>query len=235
MARKVTKIMQAQTAVVIGASGLIGSHILKLLLEDKRFDKVRVLVRKPIDVQHSKLEQQVVNFGDVEDFKQKLGRGHSIFCAVGTTQQKVKGNKEAYRKVDYDIPVNAARIGYAAGFTNYLLVSSVGANASAKNFYLQLKGEVEQEICKQRFNSIHIFQPSMLLADRKEFRLGEVIGKVIMKGLSFLFVSSLKKYKAIEAEDVAKAMVEAAASETRGIVRYQYEDIMKLVSAYNHP
>lgn len=221
--------MQAQTAVVLGATGLIGSLLTELLLNDPAFKSVRVLVRKPYSTQHAKLDVQLVSFDDINGFKNKLGTGDCIFCCVGTTQKKVKGDKAAYRRVDYDIPVNAARLASEAGFTKYLLVSAAGANAGSMNFYARLKGDVENAVKTFPFKSIHIFQPSILFGNRQEFRLGELIGKGIMKALSFLFTGKLKKYKGINALDVARAMVAAAKKNDTGIKTYQYAEMMQLI------
>lgn len=226
--------MKPQTAVVLGATGLIGNNLVKLLLDDEAFSKVRVLVRRPYEMQHAKLEVQHVNFDDITDFKDKLGLGDSIFCCVGTTNSKVKGDKSVYRKVDYNIPVNAARLGLEAAFSNFLLVSSVGANAASNNFYIKLKGEVEEVVSKVPLQRVHILQPSMLLGDRKEFRLGESIGKGVMKGLSFAFAGSIQKYKGIEASDVAKAMVAASKIEVNGVRKYQYKEMMELIKQDQH-
>jgi uncharacterized protein YbjT (DUF2867 family) len=220
--------MQSQTAVVIGATGLIGSKVVETLLKDTAFDRVRILVRKAFPVTSTKLEVQFVDFNNTGDLSQKIGKGDAIFCCVGTTQKKVKGDLNAYRKVDYDIPVNTARIALTNSFKKYLLVSSVGANAKSSNFYLKLKGEVEEEISAMLFESIHIFQPSMLLGQRKEFRFGELIGKVLIQPLSFLLAASLRKYKPIQASEVAKAMVAAAKKESRGINVYTYDAIKAL-------
>jgi uncharacterized protein YbjT (DUF2867 family) len=221
--------MEPQTAVVIGASGLIGSNLLNLLLADNDFKDVRILVRKNIELVHPKLVQQLVNFQDNKDLENKAGKGDCLFCTVGTTQQKVKGDKAAYRRVDFDIPVNAAKHAATNGFQKYLLVSSVGANAQAKNFYLKLKGEVEEEVSALPIEAIHIFQPSMLLGNREEFRAGELVGKAFMEALSFAFLGSLKKYKAIQALDVAKAMVAASKTNTTGVKRYQYSEMHHLL------
>lgn len=126
--------MATKTAVVIGASGLIGDLVTKKLLNDPDFLKVRILVRKPINLYHDKLETAVTDFNNLTDFSEKMGTGDCLFCCVGTTQKKVKGDKNAYRKVDYDIPVNGAKIGIALKFKQFLLVSAVGADADATNF-----------------------------------------------------------------------------------------------------
>jgi uncharacterized protein YbjT (DUF2867 family) len=216
------QIMAAQTAVVIGASGLVGSHVVKHLLADDAFGKVRVLVRRPLGLQHPKLEQQIVDFSNYNDYQTKLGSGDCIFCCIGTTNANVKGDKTEYRKIDFDIPVNSARFGSEAGFQQYLLVSAMGANAQSRIFYSRLKGEVEDIISTFRFTSFHVFRPSFLLGNRKEQRIGESIGKSIAKLFAFLIPS---KYKPIEAETVAKAMITAAKQQTNGLAVHYYADM----------
>ena len=220
--------MQPLTAVVLGATGLVGEQVVQQLLNDTVFSKVRILVRRPVKLSHPKLEVEIVNFDNLAEYRRKLGRGDCIFCCIGTTQKKVKGDKKAYRKIDVELPVNAAKMGKDAGFTKYLLVSAVGADAHAKNFYLHLKGEAEREIADINFNSFHVFRPSILLGERKEFRLVEAIGKGIMQGLSGLFMGNLKKFKGIEGKDVARAMIAAAKSEGKGMFVHHYDDMMKV-------
>src|SRR5690606_361824 len=145
----------------IGATGLIGHILVEYLLKDPAFRNVRILVREKTGLSHIKLEEKVVNFNDIDDYTQKFGRGDVIFSCVGTTQKKVKGDKLAYKKVDYDIPVNAAKIGIENGFKKFMLVSSVGADATAKNFYLKLKGETEDALKEFSFENISFFQPSI--------------------------------------------------------------------------
>ena len=193
--------MQAQTAVVVGATGLIGSEVVKLLLNDNSFSEVRLLVRRPLSLSHPKLRIQLVDFDNYFDIKKKMSSGHSVFCCVGTTQKKVKGDLNAYRKVDYDIPVNTANAAIENGFKNYLLVSSVGANEKSKNFYLQLKGSVEVAVSKLDFQSVYFFRPSLLLGERSEFRLGEKVAQTIMSTFSFVLVGGSRKYKPIHCND----------------------------------
>lgn len=220
--------MQRQTAVVIGATGLIGSQLVELLLADTDFSEVRVLARRPLSLSHPKLNVHIVTFEDYHLLKEKISTGHALFCCVGTTQKKVKGDKAAYRKVDFDIPVNSAHAAIENGFKRYLLVSSVGANADTNNFYLKLKGEAEQAISKLPFESVHFFRPSLLLGNRTEFRLGEKIAQGSMQLLSFMFIGGLKKYKPIQSSDVAKGMMAAAKKTSSGIHVYEYRDIIEL-------
>jgi uncharacterized protein YbjT (DUF2867 family) len=219
--------MQSLTAVVLGATGLIGEQLVQQLLADSAFSKIRILVRRQVKLSHPKLEVQIVNFDNLVEYRSKLGKGDCIFCCIGTTQKKVKGDKIKYRKIDIDIPVNAAKMAKDAGFTNYLLVSAAGANAHVSNFYLRLKGEVEKEIAALNFVSFHAFRPGILLGDRKEFRLGETIGKGVMQAISGLLIGNLKKYKGIEGADVAKAMIAAAKSDGTGMFVHHYQDMMK--------
>ncbi len=221
--------MQPQTALVLGATGLIGSNVVSILLADDAYKKVRVLVRNKFDHQHPKLEVVKVDFKNVEAFKNSMSNGDVIFCCVGTTMKNVNGDKEAYRNVDYDIAVNAAKFGLVSGYNKYILVSSVGANAASANFYLKLKGEVENEIRDFSYRSTHIFQPSILLGARKELRLAEMVSKKIMQVASGLFFGSFAKYKAINANYVAKAMVAVSKSEDEGTRFYTYSSIKKLI------
>jgi uncharacterized protein YbjT (DUF2867 family) len=217
--------MSSKTATLIGGTGLIGGELLNLLLTDDYFDKVRVLARRPFNREHPKLEKKLVDFNDNDSLLVALDNSAVIFCAVGTTQKKVKGDKEAYRKVDYDIPVHAARFCKLTGCKIFVLVSAVGANSRSNNFYLKLKGEVEDTIKETGIESVHIMRPSMLLGERKESRPLEKIGQPVMKAFSFLLPS---KYKPIEAGDVARAMLAASKKNEKGFFVYEYEEIKKL-------
>ena len=211
--------MNGQTAVVLGASGLVGAELLQQLLADDAFDRVRILVRSPIKLQHPKLELYVTDFSDYDSYRKNLGKGDCIFCCIGTTMKKVKGDKALYRSIDFDIPVNAARFGKDAGFQQYLLVSAIGADASSRLFYTRLKGEVEEVIATFNFSCFHIFRPSFLLGHRNEQRTGERIAKTLSQWLHFLIPSN---YKGIEAWAVAAAMIRKAKQASTGVHVYYY-------------
>jgi uncharacterized protein YbjT (DUF2867 family) len=214
------------TATIAGATGLIGSYLLEELLNDDYFDTVRVLTRRPFDISHPKLEKKLVDFENADSLLVALANTDVLFCAVGTTQKKVKGDKIAYRKVDYDIPVNLARYCKIVGCEKFILVSSVGANSKSNNFYLRLKGETEDAVKAVGLQSLHIMQPSMLLGDRKEVRTGERIGQVLMNAVSFLLPT---KYKPVQGRDVAKAMVTALKTNRTGTTIYRHKAIMTLL------
>ena len=135
--------MSEKIATLIGATGLVGGELLSLLLDDDYFKKVRVLVRRPFTMNHPKLERKLVDFSDADSLLVDLDESDAVFCAVGTTFKKVKDNKEAYRKVDYDIPVHIAQYCKIMNCKTYILVSAAGANSKSRNFYLNLKGKVE--------------------------------------------------------------------------------------------
>ena len=222
--------MKNLSAVVLGFTGLTGGELVKQLLDDSDFLTVIILVRKPVSFSHPKLIVLVTDFNNLVDFRKNIGKSNCLFCCIGTTQSKVKGDREAYKKVDIDIPVNAAKMAIDAGFTSYLLVSAVGANVHSTNFYLKIKGEVEKEIAALNFRAFHTFRPSFLLGERKEVRVGEIIAKGAIKIVSFLLFGSLQKYKGIDAKDVAKAMIHAAKSDNVGMTVHHYEDMMRWVN-----
>jgi len=220
--------MNELTAVVIGATGLTGNLVVEELLKDKNFKTVRILTRRNVNIHHQKLQQEIVNFNDPDDYSKKIGEGDAIFCCIGTTQKKVKGDKALYEKIDFDIPVNAARIGITKGFKKFLIVSAVGANENSSNFYLRLKGKTENALKQLPFNSLAIFQPSILNGTRNENRFGESVVQTIMDLLSFLFLGPLTKYRGIGANNVAKAMVYESKQKDSGVHYFTYSDMMNM-------
>ncbi|MBE7174661.1 MAG: NAD(P)H-binding protein [Williamsia sp.] len=220
--------MEQQTAVVLGATGMIGNLITEQLLNDDSFRTVRLLVRRPVPITHPKLEVALVDFDNTNDVKTKLGTGDTIFSCMGTTQAAVKGNKALYRKIDHAIPVMVARLGKEAGFHSFMLVSSVGANTESSTFYIKLKGEVERDIANIGFATTGIFRPSMLLGKRTEKRTLERILQPVSKLWSALLFGSWSKFKSIEGSDVATAMITAAKERAPGVSLYEYNDMMRL-------
>ncbi|MEO5564167.1 MAG: NAD(P)H-binding protein, partial [Chitinophagaceae bacterium] len=187
--------MSGKTAAIIGATGMIGTYLTEQILKDDYFSTVRVIVRRPIQKTSPKMEVKLVDFDDAESVKLALEETDAVFCCIGTTQKNVKGDKELYRKVDLDIPVKTARFAKEAGCEKYIIITAIGANSKSNNFYLRLKGQVEDALEGIGLRSVHIFQPSMLLGNRKENRPVEKIMNPIMKVVSGLLVFSLRKYK----------------------------------------
>ncbi len=220
--------MNELTAVVLGASGLTGGLLVNELLNDKDYKTVRVLVRKTLAIIHPKLQQQIVDFSNKEDLSKKIGEGDVIFSCIGTTQKKVEGDKNLYEKIDHDIPVNAAEAGISHHFKKFLIISSVGANENSSNFYLRLKGKTENSLKSFPFESLSIFQPSLLNGKRKETRVTEQIAETVMDLLSFLLLGPLQKYRAIGADNVARAMVYESKQDKTGVHYYYYGEMMDM-------
>ncbi|MFY9310854.1 MAG: NAD(P)H-binding protein [Bacteroidia bacterium] len=202
----------AKTALVLGASGLVGNELLHLLLKDSHFDKVKIFVRKPIAISHKKLEQHIINFDAITDYKEFI-KGDVFFCCIGTTINTA-GSKEAFIKVDYTYPTEFAKIAKTNNVKHFLFISSIGADENSSNFYLMVKGDTENTLTELDFEKLDIVRPSLLTGKRNEIRFGEIVGKVVMKALSFLFIGKLRKYKPIEATTVAKAMIKLSAQKT---------------------
>lgn len=214
------------TAVLLGASGLVGGYCLQTLLADPACERITLLTRRElVAVRHPRLVQKIVNFDALT--QADFASGEVVYCAVGTTMRKA-GSKEAFHHVDVDYQLAAARLGRQAGATQFVLVSSAGADAASNNFYLRTKGELEQEIGRLGFKALHIFRPSLLLGKRVEFRLGERLAMVVMPILNLAMIWGLKRYRAIPAAMVGRAMVAAARENKQGTFIYEYDAIRNL-------
>lgn len=196
-------------ALVAGGTGLIGKHLVELLLADERYTVI-ALVRKPMALKHERLIQVPFTF-DNPDIQ--VVDGDEIFCCLGTTV-KSAGSKQAFHKVDFDYVLTLAQSGFSNGVKKFGLVSSMGANKNSPIFYNKTKGAIEEAVTRIGYETLYIFRPSMLLGKREEFRFGEMIGKFLMKGFDFLVP---RKYKAIQARQVAKTMVESMQSGKTGV------------------
>ncbi len=200
--------MQKKTAVIFGATGLTGSFVLQILIQDERYEKVKVFSRTPPEVKSDKVEIIITDLEDLDKHSEEI-TGDDLFCCLGTTIKKA-GSKENFRKVDHDWPALIAKTASKNGMPGFLMISSIGADPESSNFYLRTKGEAEKAVRQYEFKKIVILRPSMLLGKRREFRLLEELGKIIMAPLKFIFRGRLRKYRPIDAERVAKAMVKFA-------------------------
>lgn len=214
-------------ALVIGATGLIGKQVTAQLLENEHYEQVFLLVRKPVIWQHAKLVVRVVDFSS-PDWIANIPPADAVFCCIGTTMQQVGGNKTLYHSIDFGIPVAVAAKAKQLAYRQFLLVSSIGANAKASNFYLQLKGQLENALINNHYESLHIFRPSFLVGDRGSFRPGEKIATLIFKWLSVFFIGALNKYKPIQDRVVAKAMIAYSLQSAKGIQYYYYQQMTNI-------
>jgi len=219
----------AKSALLVGASGLVGGHCLQLLLQDQDYGKVIAFVRKPLSLRHPKLEQALVDFDHLQDHAH-LTKVNDVFCCLGTTIKKA-GSQEAFHKVDFTYPVEAAKIAAENGAEQFLIITALGANSKSSIFYNRVKGEVEGAIAKLPFGAIHIFRPSLLLGERHEFRRGERMAQKISKLFSFLLFGTLRKYRPIEAGVVAAAMIEIAKKDLKGTSVFESDRIQMMVKS----
>jgi uncharacterized protein YbjT (DUF2867 family) len=215
-----------KTALIIGSTGLIGSELLNLLLESSHYAKVITFVKRDTGIKHPKLTQHVIDFDKPETYKE-LVVGDDFFCTIGTTIKKA-GSKEAFRKVDFEYPRQFASFALQNKVKQFLIISSLSADAKSGNFYLKTKGEIQDFLKDCNFESVAVLQPSLLLGNRTEFRLGEKVGAFFMKSLSFLFLGNLKKYKPIEGKTVAKALLKIAETNNKGFKIYESDAIQEI-------
>ena len=194
-----------KTAILFGATGLVGSQLLKLLIENNDYHKIKIFSRKEILIKNSKLQKYVIDFNELEKYKDEIF-GDDCFFAIGTTR-KLTPNKNDYINVELNLPVKISKIAKNNNVKSFIYVSSGGANANSRNLYLQNKGKAEKEIINLSFEFTAIIRPSLLLGNRKENRIGEKIAKFIFKNLSFIFIGKLRVFKAIQAKNVAKAIM----------------------------
>lgn len=219
-----------QTVTLIGSSGLVGSQLLDILLADEATGTIVLPVRKDPGIDHPKVKVVVMDFADDAMYAEVVRGSECVFCAVGTTNKKVNGDKDAYRKVDFDIPVKSAKAAADAGCYAYVLVSAIGANPDNNaNFYLKLKGVTEEAIAKEHIPQVVFLRPSFLMGDRKESRPGESIGKVLASIVSPLLFGGARKFKGIQARDVAQAMLNATRKLPKGIHVLEYDGMKNLL------
>ena len=210
-------------ALIAGATGLIGSYLLSMLLEDPYYEQVVILTRRTLDLSDEKSNKIVTDFDKIRDVLTGIQVDH-VFCCLGTTIKKA-GSKEAFKKVDFEYPMELARITLKNKADKFLLVTALGANKHSIIFYNRVKGEVEEAIRQLGFPSLYIFRPSLLLGIRDEKRMGEDIAKKTYKYLDKIFIGPFKKYKGIHAKAVAVSMLRMAKSSQTGTVILESDKI----------
>ena len=215
--------MDKRAALLVGATGLVGGHCLNYLLKDDKYHQIVALTRRNLDFRNPKLEQYIVDFDRLENYTDQI-KADDIFCCLGTTIKKA-GSQEAFRQVDYHYPLQIAKLAVKNGARQFLLISSLGANKDSKIFYNRVKGEIEAAIREIPFYGIQIFRPSLLVGERAEYRTGEKVGEFFLKMVKPVMIGKWKKYRAITAANVAKAMVEIAKTDLKGIHIYESNQI----------
>jgi len=202
--------------VVIGATGLVGKSLVRALVQEPAIEKVIVISRRKVEFNSVKVENVVVDFANLAQFRDAFN-GDILFSCLGTTKKQA-GSVAAQRLVDVEYQLEAAELAASNGVSEYFLVSSSGANSHSKNAYLQMKGELEDKVTQLKFNRICIFQPSLLLGEREGFRFGEKLGCWVLPTLCRLPL--LKRYKPIYGEQVATKMCQESLKLKTGVQRF---------------
>ena len=197
-----------KTALLFGSSGLVGGHLLNQLINDNKYSKLKLFIRKDPEISDPKVEVIKTNFNNLQNHKEDI-KGDDCFFCIGTTK-KNSPDKNEYRRVELDMPKEIAQIAKLNSVNSFVFVSSGYADPKSSGDYLKFKGEVEEELKKLNFPKLGIMRPSFLLGDRKEKRIGEKIGIFIFKLFSPLFLGPIKKMKPIHSATVAKAMIRTA-------------------------
>ena len=205
-----------KTAIIFGSSGLIGNELFKTILLNNSYDKIKIFVRSMPEINNRKVEIIKTDFTNLEQYKDKI-KGDECFFCIGTTKKDTP-DKDEYRRIEYNIPIDVAKIAKANSINSFFYISSIGANPNASSNYLKNKGQVEEELKNLNFSKLAIIRPSLLVGNRKSFRLGEIIFTPIMNTLTFFAFGSLKKYKPIKIENVVKATLYISKNETKEII-----------------
>lgn len=195
----------AKTAIILGASGATGNEVLKLLLEDSRYNSIKLFSRSSIDNPHPKIKEFTVDLFDLEKHQANF-IADEVYCCIGTTKAKTP-DLETYHKIDYGIPLAAAKLAKQNNIPVFAVISAIRADPKSSIFYSRTKGEMQEAIMSLKIPTTYILQPSLIIAERPDGRLGEKISAAIMKLFNPLFIGSMEKYRSIKAVTIAKAMV----------------------------
>jgi len=197
--------MEQKTAIILGGTGLTGSLLLNKLIADESYSSIKLFSRKASGNPSPKITEFVGDILQLENFRTEF-TADVVFCCVGTTSAKTK-DRAIYKAIDYGIPFAASQLAKENIIPTFMVVSAMGANAKSNIFYNRTKGEMEQAVLGQKIANTYILRPSLILGDRNEKRLGESLGAILMKATNFFLVGSLKKYRAIQADCIADAMI----------------------------
>ena len=216
-----------RTALVAGATGLVGGHCLTRLLDEPAYDQVIAIGRRALPRQHAKLVQRVIDFDRLGALGAEFPTADDVFCCLGTTMKRA-GSREAFRQVDFVYVVGLASQALQHGAKQFLLVSALGASPKSPLFYNQVKGEAEEAVTALPFEGRYMVRPSLLTGDRPEHRPAERFGLAVASGVSLALVGPLRKYRPIQAATVAKAMVRLAIQAPGGVRIYESDELERL-------
>lgn len=214
-----------KSAIILGATGLTGSHLLKRLLDSELYGEVIVFGRRSVGVRHPKLREHITDLMKLEE-QHELFKAGEVYCCIGTTKAKTP-DKDTYRKIDLGIPVQAANLCKKNAIDKLVVISALGANPKSPVFYNRIKGKMEKTVLAMEIPNTYLVQPALISGEREEKRTGEWFFKQLFKGLNYLMVGPLKKYRSIHPDDIAKAMV-CLVNENRASGKYENDQLMEI-------
>lgn len=218
--------VKMRSAVVIGATGLVGSELVKQLCDNPHYISVTTLSRRPLNFSHEKLVSRIVDFDALQE--SDFGHAQVVFCCMGTTRKKA-GSREEFERVDVEYPLRVAQVAKKLGSSHFIVISAMGANENSSAYYNQVKGKLEKELIELEMPQLSIVRPSLLVGKRDEFRFGEKMGEGALKVLNPAFIGPFKKFRSIEAVQVAEAMVWIALySQPAAVTVYESGELAEL-------
>lgn len=217
--------MSSRTALIAGASGLVGGYLLRHLLAAEAWDRVVSLGRRRLDVRHPKLTQQIADFDHLDAIG--FPESDDAFCCLGTTIKRA-GTEEAFYRVDHDYAVDFARYAHDHGAAQFVVVSALGADPDSRIFYNRTKGEMERDVSQVGFEAVQIVRPALLLGERESNRPKERVAELLTKPFTPLLVGGLRKYRPIEGEAVARSMIAAAQQRRPGVHIFESDELERV-------
>lgn len=196
-------------AVIVGATGLVGRELVRVLLNNKKYSKVTVIARKRLSVVHPRLEQQLISFDELHECPKEWFEEADVFCTLGTTMKKAK-TKEMFRRVDHDYVIEVGKLVARHQARKLIVVTAMGANEQSVFFYNKVKGQTERNLQELKLPQLIIVRPSLIIGDRHEFRFGEALATKLSGWLSFVFKGKMSKYQPNEAKVIAQALSKLA-------------------------
>lgn len=218
--------VKMRSAVVIGATGLVGSELVKQLCDNPHYISVTTLSRRSLNFSHEKLVSRIVDFDALQE--SDFGHAQDVFCCMGTTRKKA-GSREEFEKVDVEYPLRVAQVAKKLGSSHFIVISAMGANENSRAYYNRVKGKLEKELIELEMPQLSIVRPSLLVGERDEFRIGEKMGEGALKVLNPTLLGPLKKFRSIEAAQVAEAMIWIALySQPVAVTVYESSELAEL-------
>ncbi|UTR16335.1 NAD-dependent epimerase/dehydratase family protein [Salipaludibacillus sp. LMS25] len=215
-------------AIVAGATGLIGSHLVEKMLEGNDYEEIHIISRRRTPfARHLKVREHVTSFEQLEKAVYMIEPGDDVFVTLGTTMKKVR-SKRIFTDVDYRYPLTLAQLAKEHGAARFLIVTAMGAHPDSLFFYSRVKGKLEDKLITLDLPSLHIFRPSLLIGERNDWRAGEKLAELVFKPLSILFTGTLEKYQPIKGLDVAVAMLAVAQKKSDGVHIFESDQIKRL-------